>query len=46
MRIGSKNNQKFWFGYKKHVAVDAQSGMITKVAVTKAPLLICLHGNT
>jgi IS5 family transposase len=36
MRIGSKNNKKFWFGYKKHVAVDAQSGMITKVAVTKA----------
>jgi IS5 family transposase len=36
MRIGSKNNKKFWFDYKKHVAVDAQSGMITKVAVTKA----------
>lgn len=36
VRIGSKNQKKFWFGYKKHVAVDAQSGMITKVAVTKA----------
>ena len=36
MRIGSKGKNKFWFGYKKHVAVDTQSGMITKVAVTKA----------
>lgn len=36
MRIGSKNQHKFWFGYKKHVAVDAQSGMITKVAITRA----------
>lgn len=36
VRIGSKNRKKFWIGYKKHVGVDAQSGMITKVAVTKA----------
>lgn len=36
VRIGSKNARKFWIGYKKHVGVDAQSGMITKVAVTKA----------
>ena len=36
VRIGSKGKNKFWFGYKKHVAVDAQSGMITKVAVTHA----------
>lgn len=36
VRIGSKNSKKFWVGYKKHVGVDAQSGMITKVAITKA----------
>jgi IS5 family transposase len=35
-RIGAKNNKKFWYGFKKHVAVDMQSGMITKVVVTKA----------
>jgi len=35
-RIGAKNNNKFWYGFKKHVAVDMQSGMITKVAVTPA----------
>jgi len=35
-RIGAKNNNKFWYGFKKHLAVDMQSGMITKVAVTPA----------
>jgi IS5 family transposase len=35
-RIGAKSNKKFWYGFKKHVGVDMQSGMITKVAVTKA----------
>jgi len=35
-RIGAKNNHKFWYGFKKHVAADMQSGMITKVAVTPA----------
>ena len=35
-RIGAKSNKKFWYGFKKHVAVDMQSGMITKVAVTPA----------
>ena len=35
-RIGAKNNHKFWYGFKKHVGVDMQSGMITKVAVTPA----------
>jgi IS5 family transposase len=35
-RIGAKSNKKYWYGFKKHVAVDTQSGMITKVAVTKA----------
>jgi len=35
-KIGAKSNNKFWYGFKKHVAVDMQSGMITKVAVTPA----------
>jgi IS5 family transposase len=35
-RFGSKGKKKFWFGYKKSVAVDTQSGMIKKVAVTPA----------
>jgi IS5 family transposase len=35
-KIGSKGNHKFWYGFKKHVAVDMQSGMITRVAVTPA----------
>ena len=34
--IGAKSAKKFWYGFKKHVAVDMQSGMITKVAVTPA----------
>jgi IS5 family transposase len=35
-RIGAKSNKKFWYGFKKHVSVDMQSGMITRVAVTQA----------
>lgn len=35
-KIGSKGENKFWYGYKKHVAVDTQSGLITNVAVTPA----------
>jgi len=35
-RFGSKGKNKFWFGYKKSVGVDMQSGMIKKVAVTSA----------
>ena len=35
-RIGSKSDKKFWYGFKKHVAVDMQSGMIMRVAVTPA----------
>ena len=35
-KIGAKNDKKFWYGFKKHVAVDMQSGMITEVAVTAA----------
>lgn len=35
-RFGSKGKKKFWYGYKKSAAVDTQSGMIKKVAVTQA----------
>ncbi len=35
-RIGCKNGSKFWYGYKKHVSVDMQSGLINKIAVTPA----------
>jgi len=35
-KIGAKSDTRFWYGFKKHVAVDMQSGMITKVAVTAA----------
>jgi IS5 family transposase len=35
-RIGCKGGNKFWYGYKKHVSVDIQSGLINKVAVTPA----------
>lgn len=35
-KIGSKGGSKFWYGYKKHVSVDMQSGLINKVAVTPA----------
>ena len=35
-RIGCKGKNKYWYGYKKHISVDIQSGMINKVAVTPA----------
>lgn len=35
-RIGCKGKNKYWYGYKKHVSVDMQSGLINKVAVTPA----------
>ena len=35
---GCKGQSKFWYGYKRHVAVDAKNGIITKVAATKASL--------
>jgi transposase, IS5 family len=37
-RIGCKGKSKYWYGYKKHVSVDMQSGLINKVAVTPANL--------
>lgn len=33
-RIGCKGKDKYWYGYKKHVSVDMQSGLINKVAIT------------
>ena len=35
-KIGCKGKEKFWYGFKKHVSVDMQSGLINKVAVTGA----------
>ena len=38
-RFGCKGKDKFWYGFKKHVSVDMQSGMINKVAVTPANVI-------
>ena len=35
-KIGFKGGSNFWYGYKKHVSVDIQSGLINKVVVTPA----------
>ena len=35
-RFGCKGKHKYWFGYKEHVSVDMQSGLINKVAATAA----------
>ena len=35
-RFGVKGKNDIWLGYKRHVAVDARHGIITKVAVTPA----------
>ena len=35
-RIGCKGKNKYWYGFKKHVSVDMQSGLINKVAITPA----------
>jgi IS5 family transposase len=35
-RIGCKGKDKYWYGYKKHVSVDMQSGLINKIAITPA----------
>ena len=37
-RIGCKGKDKYWYGYKKHVLVDMQSGLINKIAITPANL--------
>lgn len=35
-RIGCKGKEKYWYGYKQHVSVDMQSGLVNKVAITPA----------
>ena len=35
-RFGAKNKHKYWFGYKRHHAIDMKQGFITKVAATPA----------
>jgi len=35
-RFGCKGKNKFWYGYKRHEAVDMKQGIITKTAVTPA----------
>ena len=35
-RFGCKGNKKYWYGYKEHVSVAMQSGLINKIAVTPA----------
>ena len=35
-RFGCKGKNKHWYGYKRHVSDDMQSGLINKVAVTPA----------
>lgn len=37
-KIGCKGKNKYWYGFKKHVSMDMQSGLINKVAVTAANL--------
>ena len=37
--FGCKGGSKFWYGFKKHASVDMQSGMINKVAITKASII-------
>ena len=35
-KIGCKGKDEFWYGFKKYVSVDMQSGLINKVAITPA----------
>ena len=34
--LGCKVKNKYWYGYKRHVSVDMQDGLINKVAITPA----------
>jgi len=38
-KIGCKGKNKYWYGYKKHVSVDMQSGLINKIAITPANVI-------
>jgi len=33
------SSRKFWYGYKRHVSIDIQSGMVNKVAITHANVI-------
>ncbi len=35
-RFGAKGKNEYWYGYKEHVSLDMQSGLINKVAATPA----------
>ena len=35
-KIGCKGKSKYWYGYKQHVSLDMQSGLINKIAITPA----------
>ena len=35
-RLGCKGSKKYWFGHKRHIAMDAKAGIVTKVCVTPA----------
>lgn len=35
-RFGCKGKEKYWYGYKEHVSMDMQSGLINKAAATSA----------
>lgn len=38
-RWGAKSKKNYWFGHKRHAAVDMRHGLIRKVAVTSADVL-------
>ena len=35
-RIGCKEKNKYWYGYKANISLDMQSGLINKIALTAA----------
>jgi IS5 family transposase len=52
-RFGCKGKNKFWFGFKEHLTVDMQSGMINEVALSPANITdaqgmdyVCPTGGT
>ena len=38
-KFGAKSKDRIWYGYKQHISVDMQSGMINKVAITPANVI-------
>ena len=39
-RIGCKGKNKYWYGFKKHVSVDMQSGLINKVTTKGSSMYV------